>query len=66
MAVVLEETLRRMEIGDRELLSLYYGKDVSREEAESLAEAISEAYPDLEVELLAGGQPHYRYILGAE
>jgi len=55
-----------MEIGDRELLSLYYGKDVSREEAESLAEAISEAYPDLEVELLAGGQPHYRYILGAE
>lgn len=64
--VVLDETLRRMEIGDRELLSLYYGKDVTGEEAEAMAEAINARYPDLEVELLAGGQPHYRYILGAE
>ncbi len=66
MPVVLKETLRRMDIGDRELLSLYYGRDVSLEEAEELAELINQSYPDLEVELLAGGQPHYRYILGAE
>jgi dihydroxyacetone kinase-like predicted kinase len=66
LQAVLDETLRRMDIDDRELLSLYYGEDVSRDEAEAMAETINESYPDLEVELLAGGQPHYRYILGAE
>jgi DAK2 domain fusion protein YloV len=66
LQIVLGETLRRMNIGDRELLSLYYGKDATSRDAETLAEAISASYPELEVEVLPGGQPHYLYILGAE
>jgi hypothetical protein len=66
LQAVLDKTLRQMEIADRELLSLYYGKDVSVNEAEKMAATISASYPDLEVELLPGGQPHYLYILGAE
>ena len=66
MGQVLADTLRAMEVEDRELLSVYYGEDVSHEEAEHIVEEIEELYPDVEIELLAGGQPHYMYILGAE
>ncbi|MDX1687571.1 MAG: DAK2 domain-containing protein [Candidatus Promineifilaceae bacterium] len=66
MGQVLADTLQAMEVEERELLSVYFGEDVSREEAESLVEEIGEQYPDVEIELLPGGQPHYMYILGAE
>lgn len=63
---VLDLTLRAMELEERELLSIYYGQDVSVADAEHLAADIHNSYSDVEVELLAGGQPHYLYILGAE
>lgn len=66
MSQVLSDTLQAMEVGTRELLSVYFGKDVSREEAEDLVEKIAQQYPEVEIELLPGGQPHYMYILGAE
>ena len=66
MGQVLADTLRAMEVEDRELLSVYFGEDVSQEDAEYLVEKIGEQYSDVEIELLRGGQPHYRYILGAE
>jgi uncharacterized protein len=62
----LDLTLQAMDLEGRELLSIYYGKDVSVADAEHLAATIHERYPAVEVELLAGGQPHYLYILGAE
>jgi dihydroxyacetone kinase-like predicted kinase len=55
-----------MEMEEREIVSLYYGQDVSVAEAQALAEQIESLYPDVEVELLDGGQAHYYYILGAE
>lgn len=63
---VIDLTLGAMELDDRELLSVYYGQDVSVAEAERAAEEIRIDYPDIEIELLVGGQPHYLYILGAE
>jgi dihydroxyacetone kinase-like predicted kinase len=63
---VLPQVLEKMSMADRELLSIYYGADVSLEEAESLAEQIEALYPDLEIEVLFGGQAIYHYILGAE
>ncbi len=66
MGQVLADTLQAMEMEERELLSVYFGEDVSREEAERVVEEIAEQYPDVEIELLSGGQPHYMYILGAE
>jgi DAK2 domain fusion protein YloV len=63
---VLQDVLQKMELDDRELLSLYYGADVTAAAAAAIAAHIEKAYPDIEVEILPGGQPHYYYILGAE
>ena len=58
--------LDQMGTQDREIVTLYYGNGVQREEAESLAKAIRERYPAQEVEVVEGGQPHYYYILSTE
>lgn len=49
-----------------ELINLYYGSDVTEDEAENLREAVQEAYPDCEVEVFYGGQPLYYYIIALE
>jgi DAK2 domain fusion protein YloV len=49
-----------------ELISLYYGEEISEEDANELAEEIMELYPDLDVEVHYGGQPIYYYVLSVE
>ena len=66
LTAVLNAVLAAMEMEDRELLSLYYGQDISEEEAGQLASQIEDQYEEVEIELLPGGQPYYFYILGAE
>jgi hypothetical protein len=66
LEAVLTQVLAEMEVGDREIISLYYGEDVTAEDAEALVKIIREQYPDVEVEVLPGGQAIYHYILGAE
>ena len=51
---------------DSEIISIYYGEEVSLEEAEALAEALEDCYPDCDVEVNYGGQPIYYYILSVE
>ncbi len=63
---VLSCILDEMGVAERELVSVYYGDNVSESEAEKLASQISTLYPDTEVEILHGGQAIYQYILGAE
>ena len=63
---VLMDVLESMDTENREIVSIYYGADVDEQEAAAIAEKIESLYADVEVELLAGGQPHYFYILGAE
>jgi DAK2 domain fusion protein YloV len=48
------------------LLTIYYGEDASLAEAEALALQIRAAAPEVEVEVIHGGQPHYRYLISAE
>ena len=48
------------------LINLYYGADVSEEEAMNLQEMLQEKYPDVDVELFFGGQPIYYYIVSLE
>jgi DAK2 domain fusion protein YloV len=66
MSDVLVRILAEMSMADRELVTVYYGRDVGQSEATAVAEQIEDLYPDVEVEVLAGDQPHYFYILGAE
>jgi fatty acid kinase len=49
-----------------ELLTVYYGGGADLAEAEDLTTALRAAYPAAEVELVHGGQPHYRFLLAAE
>lgn len=51
---------------DSELVSLYYGEDVSSEDAQAVADVISEENPDIDVEVNSGGQPIYYYLLSVE
>lgn len=51
---------------DHELVSVYYGEDVTEEMANQLAEEIEDSYEDCEVEVHYGGQPLYYYIVSAE
>ncbi len=57
--------LRALEPGF-ELVTLYYGAGADLAEAEALARRVGEWRPGVEVEVLHGGQPHYRYLIAAE
>lgn len=51
---------------DSELVSIYYGTDVTEEDASVLTEKIEDLYPDVDVETHFGGQPIYYYVLAVE
>ena len=48
------------------ILTLYYGADVTEEEATLLVEELEKQYPDLEVEAYSGNQPLYYYLISVE
>ena len=66
MNATLIEMLETMMTEDSELISVYYGQDITEEEAEKLTESIEEKFPDVDVELQEGGQPVYYYIVSVE
>jgi len=51
---------------DSELISIYYGEDVKKEDAEELGEKLSDLYPDCDIEVHFGGQPIYYYVVSVE
>lgn len=51
---------------DATLITIYYGCDVSEEDAQKLCDALTESYPDCDVELQYGGQPLYYYLIAVE
>jgi DAK2 domain fusion protein YloV len=51
---------------DYELITLFYGKDVSKPDVNHIADIIRSAYPDHEIEIQDGGQPHYQFIISLE
>lgn len=48
------------------LINLYYGREVTQEQAEALQSKISEKYPECDVEIYYGGQDIYYYIVSLE
>ena len=60
------ELLEKMVQKDSELVTVYYGAEVSEQEANSISEKISQCFPSVEVELQCGGQPVYYYIFSVE
>ncbi len=64
-AVALEMA-KEMVDDEVELISIYYGEDVTKDEAEAFSREVEEIYPDCDIELQYGGQPIYYYVISAE
>ena len=60
------EAADRMAFEDAALISIYFGKDYSEENANRIAQEIRSRHPDLDVEVNNGGQPVYYCIISAE
>jgi DAK2 domain fusion protein YloV len=63
---VLNVLMARIDLGKKEVITIYFGSDTQEKEAEQVAGSVREAFPNLQVEVVNGGQPHYNYIVSAE
>ena len=66
MSKVTLEMVDDMMGGDKELISIYYGAEITEEAAQALGDVLAGKYPKCDVELQYGGQPIYYYIISAE
>jgi len=64
-AVALQMVKEMMD-DEAELISIYYGEDISEAEAEAFSREVGDLYPDCDIELQYGGQPIYYYVVSAE
>lgn len=60
------ELINKLIDKDTELVTLYYGSDTTEDEANLIADKVTEEHPDIEVEVHFGGQPVYYYYLSVE
>ena len=60
------ESISKMINDDSEIVTIYYGKDVTAEAAEELAASVRKKYPSVDTELQYGGQPIYYYFISVE
>lgn len=63
---VVRDTVDKLMDEDISLVTLFYGEDVSEEDAEVVREAIEEKYPDIDIDVIEGDQPIYYYIISLE
>ena len=66
IAETTKDMLAQLVDEESELISLYYGEEVTEEDAEALTAEIEELYPDVDVDVHCGGQPIYYYVLAVE
>jgi len=60
------QLLEKAEAVTYELITLFYGSDLSPAEANRIADLLQKKYPEQEVEVQEGGQPHYQFIISIE
>ncbi len=63
---VARDLLHKMAADEGSLITLYYGNFVAEAAAQNFAETVRDEYPDQDVELAYGGQPHYHFIVSVE
>ena len=63
---VIKQLLGRLAMEKYEVITVYHGADAPAEEVETINKSIAEQYPNVQVELIKGGQPHYSYIISVE
>lgn len=60
------DLLQKANTDKYELITMFYGENVSRNEVNHIADVIRARYPDQEIEVQEGGQPHYQFIISIE
>ncbi len=63
---VLEELLNGMDLSKYEVITLYWGTDLSDNEVLKIRDSLKGKYPDFQIEMVNGGQPHYSLIVSIE
>ena len=63
---VAVEMTGKMTDEDCELISIYYGAEVTEADAEEISSRLEELYPDYDIEINYGGQPIYYYVISVE
>ncbi len=63
---VVNRIMVKLDLGKAEVVTIYYGEDIEAAEAEQIGTSIGEQHPQLQVEVIRGGQPHYSYIISVE
>jgi DAK2 domain fusion protein YloV len=58
--------LRKAEAGNHEIITLFYGQNLSHNEANRIADLVRAEFSSQEVEVQEGGQPHYQFIVSIE
>lgn len=66
LTVVCKQLVDDLADEDTEFLTIYYGKDVKKAQAEEMEKILQEAYPEVEVSVRKGGQPVYYYVIAVE
>ncbi len=66
MPAMLDKMSEAFDELEPEIITVYYGEDVSGEDAETTAKALENAFPDAEVTVVNGGQPVYYYMISIE
>lgn len=60
------EFLQKIEAAEYELLTMFYGANIPKDQVDEVVAVIKDAYPDLEIEIQDGGQHHYQFIFSIE
>jgi DAK2 domain fusion protein YloV len=63
---VLNKVLDEIDMEESEVVTIYYGQDIEKPEAERVSANIRDKFPELQIEVVKGGQPHYEYIISIE
>ena len=58
--------LEKANAEEHELVTLFYGENMTHADANRIADLIRSRYSNLEVEVQEGGQPHYQFIISVE
>lgn len=66
LSALLLEILRRAGAPENEIITLYYGSDVTRAAAQEMYSRVQHEFPEQEIEIHEGGQPLYPYIISIE
>ena len=62
----LNQVLAKLDLDQAEVITIYYGADTELPEAEQVSLSVRERYPQLQIEVVQGNQPHYNYIVSVE